>query len=432
MVDTKNGTGDGSSAEPKPGTIGDAGKFLSAGFATLTAVLTWFGVSGGVLNRMLLQFPRAVLFSFVPVGLGVLGSLCATMLGHRPSATWLVAPVVFTLGLVLVSTWWFPDLVVRPVAGRPGDAGDRSVGMIVGLVAAVVVLIGGCWLLERSFRAARRRARERGEPDPDARRRVGGGAVMMLLAVVSYAFGMYGAVKLTVVSKHYSQPFEAIASSAATDDPAWTTVSVAVAGGQFRPSATIHLMLRAGDTDVASTYLAAGVGGDVPAKTLSFRVPSSVDSIEVLAEACIQVFRTSEIEASEGETVHPATMQTWELRCGGEEAQSYGAVRIAGEPAVVTPVLAAGLAGSGGAATATVTGSGLTDGGLVMVTMTMNGVEQASATVRPAADGTLTWVNTISASPMTTVQVVATYSGDPEVVASATTRVPPVPASGLP
>lgn len=153
----------------------DAGKWIAGSFTAAAAVLTFFGVEGGVLDRVLRTFPRPALFIFcllaAAVGVGVLAPILKS---NQRVAIPLIILVVAIPGWLI---WQgFPEL---PDSGDRVMLGEASARIVAG--ALVVLAIA----LRKSSMAVI--------------------AATLVIGIAFFGFGIYGTAKLSVLTKGTSE-----------------------------------------------------------------------------------------------------------------------------------------------------------------------------------------------------------------------------------
>jgi hypothetical protein len=152
--------------------LNDVAKWSAAGFTALAAILTFFGIKEGVLDRLLRADPTAALFVFILVGLGVLSGIIAP--AFETTKRIYVFFVVFAVTTLAVLTWLImPNLDQE---GRGSITLGMSLGLLVTLIAAAVVLNR----VPVSLKAA-----------------------VLVFGVACTSIGLYGAAKLSVLSKTF-------------------------------------------------------------------------------------------------------------------------------------------------------------------------------------------------------------------------------------
>ena len=168
--------------------LGDVARWAAAGFTALVAILTFFGIKEAVLDQLLRSAPTAALFVFLLVGLGVVSSLFAPALvaTKRVYGTWIVVAVT----VIALLTW-----MILPNLDESTDQSRITLQMSV-LVLLVLVLLA--FLLIRvpvSITAA-----------------------LLIFAVACISMGLYGAAKLSVLSKTFSIEPQVTATIKKADD----------------------------------------------------------------------------------------------------------------------------------------------------------------------------------------------------------------------
>jgi hypothetical protein len=169
-----------------------AADWAAVGFTLLTGLLTFFGITEGVLDRVLRDEPTAALLVFVLVGLGLVSALLGRGLvatqGLR--GTWLV--------LAITALGWVAARVYPNIGEVRGLSDLTRVLLVVSAVAAV-----GLYRLGIALPAA-----------------------AIILAVASTSLGLYGVAKISVLSKLATETPRV--DAAFTSTPAGDMLSVTV------------------------------------------------------------------------------------------------------------------------------------------------------------------------------------------------------------
>lgn len=179
-------------AQPKTllvdeGKLGDAAKWMAGSFTLLTAVLTFFGITGGVLDRILRTYPRHALFIFCLVGVAVaVGVLAPVLKSDQRVATWVVIAAIASAGAAI----WvgFPDL---PATDDSLALGKGPTWFAVGLLLAAAVFL---WKSSIPLITA-----------------------ALIVGIAFFGFGIYGAAKLSVMSKGTTEDPQLSADTIVTD-----------------------------------------------------------------------------------------------------------------------------------------------------------------------------------------------------------------------
>jgi hypothetical protein len=150
--------------------LGKATKFAAAGFTALTGLLTYLGIQGGILDRIIAKDVTATLWVFLCIGGGLVAALLSATLRPEPTVPfWLV---VVAVSIPLAST----RFLVKPL--RPGITFPTVVyfcGILLLLIFAIALDIQG--------------------------RRIQLTAGLVILAVFSTCIGLYSGVKVAVRGK---------------------------------------------------------------------------------------------------------------------------------------------------------------------------------------------------------------------------------------
>jgi hypothetical protein len=151
--------------------LSDIAKWSAGGFGLLVTILTFLGIKEGYLDRILAESPRASVWVFAALGLGVVTSLigAATNPKFTVYAAWTIAAVLVLSGITYFAV---PDI--------DGDDAPTAVfwcGVAIGLaVLGYSILRWSTWHLSLP-------------------------AALLLIAVTATSLGLYSAVKISVASK---------------------------------------------------------------------------------------------------------------------------------------------------------------------------------------------------------------------------------------
>lgn len=152
-----------------PAGLGSAAKWASTGFATLTALLTFFGIKDGMLTRILAEEPTASLWALILVGAGVVLSLFG---------------IAVRKDVYLYSAWIFGGIIVMSACSavllKDVDEADITDAMLVASFA--VLAVGLFWSVLRAHTIALT-------------------AGILVLAVSATAHGLYAAAKIAVEAR---------------------------------------------------------------------------------------------------------------------------------------------------------------------------------------------------------------------------------------
>ncbi|MFS8097126.1 hypothetical protein LFM09_08285 [Lentzea alba] len=166
-------------ADPAPRSdLSKASTFVAAGFAGLTAILAFFGIKDGTLDRIIQAEPAQGLYVFCLIGLGLLCGILAAFLPEKTKedtvrpmkAFWLVV-AIGVLGFFTL--WILTDLGVK-------DARAAIQDLVVALVVGGVVLALVC--------------ADKGWEIPLI-------AAILCFGVAATSMGLYGVTKIAVMSK---------------------------------------------------------------------------------------------------------------------------------------------------------------------------------------------------------------------------------------
>ena len=210
--------------------LADAAAWGAKGFTLLAAVLTFFGIKDGFLDRVLRADTTAAMWVFVMVGLGLLCALFAAAFTatYRLSGFWLLLAVGLLASLTLIVV---PNVRKTNVPGFTGGL-TLLVGCFL-LAAAVAALV---WKISVPLTAG-----------------------VLVLGVAATAFGLYGATKIAVVSR--TAPVSPQVTAALESDDAGTSVKVTVSAGQREGSplvVVVRAMPRTMDTAASAATTSGG------------------------------------------------------------------------------------------------------------------------------------------------------------------------------
>jgi hypothetical protein len=254
-----------------PEGLTKATDWAAVGFTALAAVLTFFGIKDGLLDRLLRSDPTGALWIFILVGIGVVCALFAPAVQKR--ATVHATPVL----LVLLALGGLTLYFLRNITGE-----DRREGTNVVAVAAIAFLVALLIAL-RDVKA------------PAA-------AALLVIGVASASMGLYGAAKLSVLSKSFATDSRITATLATTESGERVNVTVLanqrehnelyvqVVGNSSSPAPGLPQL-----AIIGTARLAADDAGDIDA-SLAFPVNSPVwDTISVRACDRRPCLRASEV-----------------------------------------------------------------------------------------------------------------------------------------
>jgi hypothetical protein len=211
----------GSPSQFETHALNEVAKWSIATFSLVGGIATFFGIREGALDRLLRADPKAALWIFVLVGLGVICGLLAPAFaeGGRVFLSW-VPLVIAALGFV--SWLLFPDIDDGASGARPETRSwlarrDVPLWLVIALLLALII---SAVLLHCV-------------PVPTT-------AAVLLLAVASASMGLYGATKLSVTSKAFPVEPSIRASVEAGDGVHVVKIVVVAARRDGRP---LHLSL---------------------------------------------------------------------------------------------------------------------------------------------------------------------------------------------
>lgn len=178
--------------------------FVAAGFTTLIAVLTFFGVKDGVLQRVVQEEPRQSLLVFCLIGLGLLCGILAYAINNGVKIYLVSVPVaVAALG----------GLTLRLVKNLPHEGASDD-------VALAVITVGGTLLLVAMVSIAI------GAKIPLS-------VAVLVVGVTATSMGLYGAAKVSVMSKlSVGEPRVAITAQDGDQPQLTLTVKAVLLGNQ--------------------------------------------------------------------------------------------------------------------------------------------------------------------------------------------------------
>lgn len=226
----------------------DQAKAVAKGFGVLTALLAFFSVKDGILDRLLRINSTAALWVFILVGCGVACGIAAPAFSSNVSML-LWAPFSACIAAGVVSWWLLPDLNANNAL---------SVIAVLAVLGAVVVLVSRA----------------------DAKLPVQAG--VMLLGLVLLGMGLYGAAKLSVQTKSYTTSPNVTVSSTEVDGSRSLDVAIRATGRDGM--LPLRLEIRGGDKHVvvAAATLAVDEAGTIAANQKFSVDPSRFAGYEVI------------------------------------------------------------------------------------------------------------------------------------------------------
>ena len=249
----------GNNEKAAEATAPDLSKLLAGGFASLTSILTFFGLKDGYLDRVLVSEPYAALVVFILVAVGLIGSISAPKIGpSQKIQIWVPLLVVFML---LGST----GLVIPNV---PNTAGVSPIVWIAGVVGVVLAIAIGVAIVKREHAV------------------VSVPAAVLIVAAVAQGIGLYGAVKVGVLSKNFSTAVTIDATVAHTPQTPTATIEVKIEALRVSSDEVLELsILNEAATTRASVIVVPAVGGKID-RTYTFRVPATDELAYLTIRSC--------------------------------------------------------------------------------------------------------------------------------------------------
>lgn len=325
-----------------PAKVENAAKWATGGFALLGALLAFFGIKDGVLDRILRAEEDRVLVVFILIGAGVVASVLAPAF-QKDLQIRAAGPCLIVAGLG----------VAAMAAGWEDAQGVRLAVAIVGFVVLAVVTVL-LWTKWTSLVAA-----------------------ALVLGVVATSMGLYAAATLAMGSKSFDDDPRVLGT---LEDSGGAEVVKVVARSSARDGEPLVVIVRgyadAQDADadeIGRAILTPDGGGEVDA-TQTFPVTSARWAMLTVGycpdEACAQPRET-----------------TW-LRSRRGEAQVLAAV-----------------SSSGGVAEATVLATDVAPGAVMRVRVAKGGQQRLRLLVADA-DGKVSWTARLGAARRGDVVVV--------------------------
>ena len=241
-----------------PSKLDGITKFCAAGFTAAAALLTFFGIKDGYLDRVLSENAQAALWVFLLIGLGVVASLLAAAV----SKDYQVASSLVVLVIVLLGT------LQRYMLPHLSSHNTLPTALLWGLVVAgaIVAYLGYLFDILVSL-----------------------GAALVVVAVAATSMGLYGAVKLSVEARAQHGVLQVTAQLGGQSGA--QTVDVGVKGSrQDRYAGTVQVLgrragTRTGDVSLGVAQFSPDDSGNVD-HTFSFPVVAA-DWDELLARYCV-------------------------------------------------------------------------------------------------------------------------------------------------
>ena len=325
-----------------PGKLPEVAKWAAAGFVVLASIVTFLGVQGGVLDRVLRQGAVTSLWIFTLVGGGL---LCAVLAPAFSARRWvrLSVPAVVVVLLGLVTWLRLPRIEGDDSVGLPPAAGWA---IFAGLV--VVALLLSRWHLPVV-------------------------AAVLTVGIAALSMGLYGATKASVVA------------TASVPTPQVTATLSAEQGGMI----TVDVFARGRDAPVQlSVY---GFGGP----------DDDADAGALLGMASIRPDDAGEIDDSTTFLLNPAAWQRVSVRtCNPPQCpRSEEALTLTTGQGLFTTTRISGTFSRGkGVAHAAVDGSALPPGCVLTIsvyrkTPVLPKVAVFTARLTPDDTGRISWTH---------------------------------------
>ena len=315
----------------------DAAKPLALGFTALTAVLTFFGIQGGALDRILGQSPYAILWIFALIGAGVLAAILAVAIDSDPDPRVSVPWFIVVLGVAAAITWLLVPLHEPAVDGTALLGSLYTLGDTLAFILFVLVVVVLAALADGRYTTLV--------------------AATLAISVAALALGLYGATALSLRSK--AEPVSPRASAdVTTTDSGAQTLKLDLRAGRIPADRSLRLVFADGADLLGKVDVAPDANGDINQK-ISFPLPLEgfaglrvfacrvpVDEGEepcaeqatdpTMTDQALVVLNgqrggseslTGTLEAAEGDGVlaakvtairHPSGVLPVELRCGAE------------------------------------------------------------------------------------------------------------------
>lgn len=297
----------------KPGVVDDTklaavATWVAGGFTLLAALLTFFGIREGLLDRILRAYPRQSLFVFCLVGLAVIAATVSPALAPSQRIN-LALPLLAALTLGAATWTLLPDFA-------PDD--QAATAHLMAAAAAALLLLAAIAAIRCDLRVP-----------------LVAGA--LLVAVASLALGLYGAAKMSVTSKiGRDRPDVAVSVSGSG---AATALTLAVTAARLDQDEAVEIAIvdpgsdsgEADDLALGRHRLHPDAGGTV-SRTITAPVGTRSRAVSIRAAICAR-----------DEPCTPTTADERALIPLG---------------ATATPLLGASVAVAGDVVTFTATGSG--------------------------------------------------------------------------
>lgn len=227
----------GAAAEKAPDAWSSLGKQLAAGFAALTALFAFAGVTSGRVERLLRNEPELSLLWFVLVGVGIVIGLASPVVPsiviRWRDALWIVGlSATVSVGLLLAA-----QLLLT--AQEDPSLWERVGGVLVLVVVAAAVTILTAWRLQP--RIQERAVSQRAEPrtavtGPSLR------ATMIVAGGIVFLAGLFGSFRLAVTSVRVKERPQLVANLVMESDVGAVLDGNVQAAG-LRSNEHVHLLV---------------------------------------------------------------------------------------------------------------------------------------------------------------------------------------------
>jgi hypothetical protein len=270
--------------------------WMAGAFTLLASLLTFFGIKEGLLDRILRTYPRQSLLIFCLIGLSVLAGVVAPVL----RVGWRVRAVVVLFGVGILAT--LVGLALPDFA--PGsDRWFASVAVILSAALAGVLIL----LLWQAMIPVI--------------------AAALAVGLASLAFGLYGAVKLSVESK--ANPEEPVITARISGVPTDRILDVTVTAAKLEDNEHLAVVVAASSEDrsnheIGRARVYPDAAGSIN-KTIYFGIPNErLTELSVRSRECVE--RSCTVKAADEVTY---------LRLSGPRESSFvgGAVAQGSNPA---------------------------------------------------------------------------------------------------
>lgn len=265
----------GAAEEKAPDPWSSLGKQLAAGFAALTALFAFAGVTSGRVERLLRNEPELSLLWFVLVGAGIVIGLTSPVIPNIVirwrDALWIIGlSATVSVGLLLAA-----QLLLT--AQEDPSLWERVGGVLVLVAVATAVTILTAWRLRPRIRE--RAVSQRAEPDiavtgPSLR------VTMIVAGGIVFLAGLFGSFRLAVTSVRVKERPQLVANLVMEPDIGAVLDGNVQAAG-LRSNEHVHLLVfvRRPHMEVERAY-ESRTGPDQEGKAVhSFKIPMSTAGI---------------------------------------------------------------------------------------------------------------------------------------------------------